>query len=471
VPALRNISPAEAIAAAGARAVNPDVLPPLLSFSTDSRTVRRGETFIALRGERFDGHAHVLEALARGAAALVVEDAAAVPEGAAALVVENTRAAYLAFAGAARRNSRTRVVAVTGSAGKTTTTAFVAQLLSSLAGAERVAATPRNENNEIGVAQLLLGMPDEAAFAVVEFGARHFGEIEPLARAALPEVAVVTNIGDAHLEIFGSAERLAETKWGIFATGAMPVVNARDEASLARVPSLARPVTWFGVQRDGTEPGPLEADRMVLVLRAIEGDCLAVIGSQSGLFRTQIAVGGEHNRANVAAAAGAVIALGFAPAAVARSLGELVLPPGRYERVAVRGFEVIYDAYNASASGTLATLESFAREPAQRRIAVLGSMAELGTDAAALHERVGAAAANAQLDYLLVGGDHGTDVARGARAAGFDADRIVEYGDNASAIAWLRENGRPGDLVLLKASRKYRLEEVRDALGEAHAGR
>ena len=130
---------------------------------------------------------------------------------------------------------------------------------------------------------------------------------------------------------------------------------------------------------------------------------------------------------------------------------------------------MIYDAYNASMSGTLATLGSFAREPAARRVAVLGGMAELGADAASMHERVGAAAAAAGLALLLVGGDFVAELERGARAAGFPAEATLRYRSNAEAIALLRERARPGDLMLLKGSRKYKLEEIREGLRAVYA--
>jgi UDP-N-acetylmuramoyl-tripeptide--D-alanyl-D-alanine ligase len=147
----------------------------------------------------------------------------------------------------------------------------------------------------------------------------------------------------------------------------------------------------------------------------------------------------------------------------------LTLPQGRYERMQVGAFDVIYDAYNASMSGTLATLSSFAREIAARKIAVLGSMAELGPDAAEMHERVGAAAAASKLDALLVGGDYAESLARGARGAGFPAELVINFDDNGRAVDWLRANARAGDLVLLKASRRYKLESVLEGLRAAHA--
>ncbi len=462
-----NVSSADAIDVSAAHVLAGDALPETLHFSTDTRSLTPGDAFVALRGDRFDGHDYVREALASGASVLVVDDAATVPAGVPALVVSDTKAAYLAFGGAARRHSHARVVAVTGSAGKTTTKTFIAQLLERLAPGP-VVATPRNENNEIGVAKVLLGLPADAAFLVVEFGARHFGDIAPLARAALPELGVITNVGEAHLEIFGSRERLAETKWGIFETGAAAVLNAGDAESVARAPSLRGPITWFGTAGGS----PAAAERAVYIMRATEGDALLAVGKDdedSGAFGIELPIAGEHNRENVAAAAAAAVALGFAPSAVAHAISSLVLPAGRYERMALGTLDLIYDAYNASMSGTLATLASFAREKAQRRIAVLGSMAELGEDAAAMHERVGEAAARAHVDRLLVGGDFAADIARGASAAGLPEAAIVSYAANAEAVAWLQENGRAGDLVLLKASRRYKLEEVVEGLRGARA--
>jgi UDP-N-acetylmuramoyl-tripeptide--D-alanyl-D-alanine ligase len=442
-----------------------------LAFSTDTRTLVPGDAFVALRGERFDGHAFVRDALRAGAAVLVVDDEAAVPPGVPALVVRDTTDAYLAFASIARERSRARVVAVTGSAGKTTTKAFLAQLLA-LAEPERTAATPRNENNQIGVAKFLLGLTPDTRFAVVELGARHYGEIAPLALAARPETAVVTNIGEAHLEIFGSRERLAETKWGIFVPGTRRIAHAGDAASRERAARDGRPVTWYGVA--GDPPAPADAPSVVLAgrseLRVIAPAGSGPPGGRVRAFAADVTVAGDHNLRNAAAAAAAALDLGLDPETVARGLGALHLPAGRYERSTLAGFDVIYDAYNANHSGMLATLASFGMEPARRRIAVLSSMAELGDDAAAMHRSVGVAAAAAGLAVLLVGGDFAADLARGAREGGMPAADIVAFDDNAAATAWLRANARDGDLVLLKGSRRYRLEDVLANLRAVHAG-
>ena len=441
--------------------------PQTFGVSTDTRTLKRGDVFVALRGDRYDGHDFLQTALDAGAAGLIVEDEGRVPVGTAALTVADTTRAYLALGGVALRQSDAQVVAVTGSTGKTTTKAFLAQLLEVVAPG-RVAATVANENNEIGVAKLLLSLPPDAAFAVVEFGARHYGEIEPLATAAQPHVAVLTNVGDAHLEIMGSRARLAETKWGIFATGARAVLSVADAVSRERAPGLPGVIIWAALEGEGDDVALRSSDVLVRLIGRERLEIHAAEGVAS--FATHVAIAGEHNRRNAVAAAAAAFALCVAPADIAHGLANLALPPGRYERVKLAEFDAIYDAYNASMSGTLATLASFGGEAAKRRIAVLGSMAELGPDAAAMHARVGAAAAATGLAALLVGGDYAEDLARGALEAGLPASAVVPFASNAEAVGWLRAHIVSGDVVLLKGSRRYRLEEILSGLQAAHAG-
>ncbi len=472
-----------AVAASSARVLAPDALPIAARFSTDTRTLVPGDLYVALRGATFDGHAFVGEALACGASGVVVDDARAVPPGVGALVVDDTTVAYLAIAGVARSASRARVVAITGSAGKTTTKHVLAALLQRVQSGP-VVATHANENNEIGVAKLLLGASDDAAYIVVEFGARHFGEIAPLARAARPDVAVITNIGDAHLEIFGSRERLRETKYGIFATGARAVVPLRpsdrgitdddargdDAATAERDARAGRPRTYFYAADAASEiAGTGRASETTVALVGRER-LVVIAGDRAGAsVETHVAVAGEHNLRNVAAAAAAAVALGIAPAKIADALRDADLPEGRYERITLGTLALVYDAYNASMDGTLATIASFEVESATRRIAVLGSMAELGADAPAMHARVGASVASATIAYVLVGGDFASDLARGLREAGFPADRIVAFASNAEAVTWLDAHARPGDCILLKASRRYRFEEIVDGLRASRA--
>ncbi len=450
--------------ATAARVLNEERLPAQVRISIDTRSITPGDTFLALRGDRFDGHAFAQAALAAGAAALVVDDAAAVPDGVPALVVPDTRAALLTLGGEVRRDVRARVIAVTGSTGKTTTKDLLAQLLR--ATGRRVAATPENENNEIGVAKLLLSLEPDLDVVIVECGARHYGDIAPLVQAAHPDVAVLTNIGDAHLEIMGSPERLAETKWQIFSTGAQPVLNAADAASLSRAADLTRRPWWFAVESERAAWQTPHA--AILEDPTTEGDWL--VRTEDGATRRtalDYRLAGAHNRLNVAAACAAAFALGHTADEIGPAITSLALPARRYERSLVGPFEIVFDAYNASMAGTLATLDAFAREHAPRRIAVLAGMAELGAASGEMHERVGAAAAGANLEALLVGGDHADDLARGARQAGLDPARLIHFDRNGDAVRWLRANARAGDVVLLKGSRRYKLEEVVDGLRDA----
>ena len=440
-----------AVSATGGRLQNADRFPAQLRIVTDTRALEPGDTYLALRGEHFDGHSFVRDALAKGAAAAVVDDAAVLPEGAAAIVVRDTKRAYMDLAAAARSLFSGRVVAITGSAGKTTTKHLLAQLLAAHYGSARVLASPANENNEIGVSKLLLSVSPRHGVLVIEMGARHDGEIAELVQIAQPHIGVLTNIGEAHLEIFGSHEILARTKWGLFSNGAQAVLNADDTESTLRAAALGSAPIWFGAGAPRV-PGIWITPRDTLVNS---------IGAQTQELPVEVNVPGAHNRQNLAAAAAAALLLGVPVRELADAIPTLTLPAGRYQRIEVAGKpRLIYDAYNANASGMVAALDAFAAEQAARRIAVLASMAELGSDAPAMHERVGAHAARTGVDMLLVGGDYAQSIAQGALASGFARDRIVSFADNRHAAVWLRDHAQPDDAVLLKGSRKYKMEEI-----------
>ena len=445
----------EAIAATSARVLAADLLPPAVRVQTDTRTLEGGAAFLALRGERFDGHRFVADAFARGAACAIVDDERSVPDGRPALVVDDTRAAYLARGKLARRSAGAPVVGITGSTGKTTSKQFLLELLR---GAGRAcAATPENENNEVGVAKFLCGLErDDPRVAIVEMGARKYRDLDPLVEAALPDIGVLTNVGEAHLEIMGTRERIAETKWVLPARSGRAVLSLNDDASRARAGSLATAPVWFGI--DGETPP--HGQRAVIV----EPDavwCIAEDGTTE-THRLRITFPGDHNRRNLAAAFAAAQLCGAPAAALAAACAHLALPRGRYEVLELEGgVRLVFDAYNASLSGTLATLATFGHEEAARRIAVLGGMAELGDDAPAMHEKVGEIAAK-RAHVVLAGGRFARDTARGVEGEG---GVVVRYTNNDDATGWLRANVRPGDAILLKGSRTYKMEEIARALG------
>jgi UDP-N-acetylmuramoyl-tripeptide--D-alanyl-D-alanine ligase len=448
-------SSADAIAATKARALREDAFPASLLVQTDTRMLERGATFLALRGERFDGHAYVEEAFARGAACAIVDDPSVVPAGKPALVVADTLQAYLDLGALARARLRAPVVGITGSTGKTTTKQFLLGLLRG-AGIPAI-ATPENENNEVGVAKFLCGLEDgDTRVAIVEMGARKYRDLDVLVAAAKPDVGVLTNVGEAHLEIMGSHERIAETKWALPSGARRAVLNLADEASRERAPSLSESPLWYGIDEDR----PPQGERAVVI--APEAAWCIETNGATETHRIEIRFPGDHNRRNLAGAFAAALLCGADPGALADAVATLTLPQGRYEVVELANdVRLVFDAYNASLSGTLATLATFGREEAERRIAVLGSMAELGDDAPLMHEKIGEIAAT-RADVVLAGGRFAADTARGVAAKG---GTVVRYETNDAATAWLRSNVRSGDAILLKGSRVYKMEEIARALG------
>jgi UDP-N-acetylmuramoyl-tripeptide--D-alanyl-D-alanine ligase len=287
-------------------------------------------------------------------------------------------------------------------------------------------------------------------------GARKYRDLDVLVAAARPDIGLLTNVGEAHLEIMGSRERIAETKWAVASGATRAVLNLGDAASRERAATLPGVPMWYGI--DDERP-PHGAPAVV-----IERDAAWAVDEDGGTETHRITINfpGDHNRRNLAGAFGAGMLCGATAEALANAVAGVTLPHGRYEVVELPGdVRLVFDAYNASLSGTLATLAAFGREEAERRIAVLGSMAELGDDAPAMHRKIGEVAAT-RADVVLAGGTFAADTALGVEAKG---GRAVRYANNGEAVAWLRANVRRGDAVLLKGSRVYKMEEIATALG------
>ncbi|MDQ6825838.1 MAG: Mur ligase family protein, partial [Candidatus Eremiobacteraeota bacterium] len=316
--------------------------PPTFSIVTDTRTLEKNDVYLALRGERFDGHDFVGQAYRQGAAAAIVDRVPEQCEEIPCIVVGDTKAAYMDLARAARKQFAGRVVALTGSTGKTTTKTFLGCMLAPHYG-DRVAATPGNENNEIGVSKLLLSVQPDAEVVIVEMGARHYHDIAVLVEIARPEVAILTNVGEAHLQIMGSLERLAQTKWEIFQTGALPILNWNDPVCRAKCASLVRQPRWFAAGEDFSEENLPEH------LTVVTPSSLSVrLGNAREEVSTEVTIPGAHNLSNVAAAAAAALAVNVPTRTIAAAISTLKLPSGRYETIQIEGrARIIYDAYNA----------------------------------------------------------------------------------------------------------------------------
>ncbi|HEX7080718.1 MAG TPA: UDP-N-acetylmuramoyl-tripeptide--D-alanyl-D-alanine ligase [Gammaproteobacteria bacterium] len=422
---------------------------PFGDVGTDTRTLRRGALFVALRGERYDGNAFVADAAAKGAAGALVSarSPAALPQ----IEVADTRAALGQMARAWRAGFSIPVVAVTGSSGKTTVKELIAAILGV---SRRVCVTQGNLNNDIGLPLTLMRLAPEHEAAVVELGANHAGEIDALARIAAPRVGVITNAGAAHLEGFGSLAGVAAAKGELLdhlPPDGAAVLNA-DDAFVGewRARSRAGHVLTFGVRSraDFMPAGEPEF--------GASGARFAMT-TPGGNVEVELPLLGLQNVANALAAAAAAHAAGAGPAEIAAGLARAVPVRGRMTALPGRGgSRVVDDSYNANPSSARAALDYLATV-ADGRIFVLGDMLELGPDAAALHRDVGAYA-QGRCDRLITIGTLSRHAAAafGERAAAFD--------DVESAIAEIVPALAEGVTVLVKGSRAMGLERVVAAL-------
>ena len=432
-------------------------------ISIDSRAVAAGDFFVAIRGDRFDGHRFVGGAVAAGATGVLVDRAGEVgplPTGTLVVEAADTTAALQALARHVRRQSRARVVAITGSAGKTTTKEACAELLSAR---YRVFRNKGNLNNHIGLPLSLLDLRSGPEVAVVELGMNHSGEIRTLVAIAEPEVRVWTNVGDAHIGFFESADAIADAKAEILegaSAGDVLIANADDPRIMARIRGFAGRTVTFGIQKDA------DVRASGVQMRGLEG-IRAAVRTPAGGFQLETPLLGTGNLANVLAATAVavtfevpldVIATRAATLRPSHHRGELLRLPG--------GVTLIDDSYNSSPSALKRSLEIVAgARGSARKIAVLGEMLELGDHAASLHRECGRAAKDAGLDFLLaVGGAAAAELADAARAAGMPAGAVVAVAGREEATAEMLRRTRAGDLVLVKGSRGIGLEAVVDRL-------
>jgi len=424
----------------------------------DSRQDLGGRLFIALRGERHDGHDFAAAARDQGALALMVERPLDVPLP--QWRVADTRQALGRLAAVHRQAFRGRVLALTGSNGKTTTKEMVAAILGQLG---RVRATRGNLNNDIGLPLTLLEAGDED-FLVLEMGANHPGEIAYLAGIARPEVAAITNAGPAHLEGFGSLEGVARAK-GEIVQGLGPegtLVFAADSpwAGLWRQLAGERRCLTLGVQA----PAGLVLDLAGVATRWDEEGfrtCCQVRGPHLTL-ELVLPLAGLHNVRNALVALGMVLALGLKPAelqsAIRAGLAGMRPLPGRlFPRRLPGGARLIDDSYNANPDSVEAAMAVLMGLPG-RHLLVLGDLGELGPTASQLHHRLGIKAREAGVEALYTLGPLSA-----AAAAGF-GHRARHFTDQATLIAALRQELRPADLVLVKGSRRSAMDRVADAL-------
>ncbi|MDI3280086.1 MAG: UDP-N-acetylmuramoyl-tripeptide--D-alanyl-D-alanine ligase [Bacillota bacterium] len=431
----------------------------------DSRRLKPGMAFFALPGERRDGHEFLAAAAEAGAVCLCVREGSeeywppvrGEGEGPAVVAVPETLAALQALAGWYRRRFSLPVVGITGSTGKTTTKDLVASVL----GARwRVAATPGNYNNEVGLPLTLFQLEAGVKAAVVELAMRGRGQIAALAALAQPTVGVVTNVGLSHLELLGSQEAIAEAKSELISSlppDGLAVLNADDPLVLAMAARAPGRVLTYGLA--ATSP---RADCRAEEIedRGAEGlDFLLTFGGESR--RVHLGLPGRHNVANALAAAAVGLALGVGWEAVEAGLASPRRTAGRQQlRRARGGWLVIDDSYNASPASmraALGLLSSLAG--GGRKLAVLADMLELGPQEEAAHREVGRYAAAQGVDYLAGVGERARWLVEEAQLS-LGPERARHWPDRQSAAEWMLSLLRPGDVVLVKGSRAMKMEEV-----------
>jgi len=421
-------------------------------FSTDSRTLQAGDLFIPLRGERFDGHDYLAQAVRHGAAASLSEEVV-VGLNIPVVQVRDTLQALGDLAAAVRQRFAGPVVGITGTSGKTTTKEMLAAILARTAPGLKSAG---NFNNLVGVPLTLFGFQSEHRWAVIEMGMSARGEIARLAQIAAPRIGIITNVGAGHLQQLGGISGVARAKGELFIqlpAGGTAVVNV-DDPQVSQLP-LAN-----GVRRllFGLAP---EAQVRATDIVVTEGTVGFRLHLPDAEIPVRLPLPGRHNVQNALAAAAAAWVLEVQPADIAAGLAEFKPCPGRMELIELPGdLLLLEDSYNANPLSMQAALDALhdLGRPG-RRIAVLGDMLELGPAACDLHREVGMLVAK-RADWLFTLGELAREIAVGAAEHGLPGERIVAAGSVEELLDRLRPILQPGDRLLVKGSRGMRMERV-----------
>jgi UDP-N-acetylmuramoyl-tripeptide--D-alanyl-D-alanine ligase len=433
-----------------ATAISSSITPPpaaVSGWSVDSRTIRPGDLFFALKGPNHDGHRYVEQAFAGGAVAAVVDRP--VEAQGSLLPVEDSLIALQALASWARRRWNGTVVAVTGSAGKTSTKDIIAHLLESFRPAGKTAG---NFNNHVGVPLSILLLPDDRDVAVLELGMNHAGEIRELAKIAAPSIGVVTNVGYAHSESFDSIDGVALAKRELIESlplDGTAVLNADDER-VARFREVHDgPVLTYGFSPS--------ADIRALQMERTEAETRFEVDG-AGWFVTPLA--GRHSVLNILAGMAVARLFGIAPNQLRDAVETLEPGEMRGRRFSHRGITVLDDCYNSNPEAVRAMLETLRDIPARRRIAVLGEMLELGRMAGPLHQEIGRVVAACRVDVLVGIRGAARLMADAAVAAGVPSSAAYFFPEPEPAGDQVKELAREGDVILFKGSRGTHVERA-----------
>ena len=416
-----------------------------LGANMDSRAIQPGQLFVALEGVR-DGHDFIPMAMEKGAAAVLCKHCA---QDIPAIVVEDPRIALGQIAAGERQRIGMKVVGVTGSVGKSTTKEMIACVLE---GSYKVAKTPANHNNDIGMPMAVLAMEEDTQVAVLEMGMNHFREIAYLTNIAKPDIGVIINIGTMHIEHLGSQEGILKAKLEIaegMAADAPLLLNGDDRylrTAEGAVPQSVRYFSW----NDGC--GAVRASDVLQTSEYLSFRVTA--GDES--FGVELPLEGEHYVLDALAAVSVGLTMGVTPRQIQERLAAFRNLAGRQEILNVAGYTIIKDCYNAGPESMAAALRVLGGKPG-RHIAVLGDMLELGKCTQAEHYRVGRMAAE-NADIVLAYGPNGGRIVSGALTGGMPSSRAMAFEDRNELVATLQRLSRPGDVMLFKGSHGMHME-------------
>ncbi len=427
----------------------------VLDISTDTRKIKKGSVFVAIKGERFDGHDFAQKAMEQGAVAVITDHAI---ENAKCIIVDDTKQALLNIASYYRSRFSPVLVGVTGSVGKTTTKEMVALVLSNKYFTLK---TEGNFNNEIGLPHTLFGLSQEHTAAVIEMGMSDFGEISALSLTAKPTISVITNIGYSHIENLGSREGILKAKLEILdgVSQDTPLILNGDDDLLSTVKDkINRNIIYYGLENK-------DVDVSATDIEMNDGSTTFTINYWGKTISAKLSCVGLHNVSNALCAFCVGIIAEIEPQDIVKQLA-MFLPEGLRQSIVKKGEQkIIIDCYNASPDSMKASLAILSElKPMEngRRIAVLGDMLELGSMSEKLHSLVGEYVAQSKTDMLLCYGEDSKYICEKANALGFSNTQF--FSDKIKLTEYLKETIIDGDLLLFKASRGIKLEEVIDKL-------
>lgn len=430
------------------------------SVSTDSRSIEPGCLFVAIRGERFDGHSYIREALDKGAVLVMAEMGASIPEGAPAVLVKDSVIALGELAEYHRRRFHIPVVAVTGSVGKTSTKEIIAATLS--AGL-KVHKTRGNFNNEIGLPLSVLELDDSHQVAVFEMGMRGFGEIDYLARIVRPDIAVITNIGISHIERLGSRQNILKAKLEIIRgmkDDGVVILNGDDELLSGLRGLLKQNTLFYGMEEF------CDVRASDLLSRGEEGISFSV-RHKNREHRFFVPAPGIHNVQNALAAISTALTLNFDDETIEKGLLSYSGDRMRMNIIETDGVKVINDAYNAAPASVSSALKVLSEIGAnKRKWAVLGDMLELGDWAEDAHREIGMQVAESGIDYLVGIGDLARWYVEGALDHGMPLENTRLFQNAEDVKSYLRQKIVKGDVILFKGSRRMNLDVLATKLFE-----